>query len=105
LRISKIGERVIWFTAYNPADPISMAYCAYAVERARAALADVDENEVHRWVRAKYPDLAPLLDAVERGDEIPRDAQAGEFPLTPGQERFELPIVAHLLRKTREETE
>jgi hypothetical protein len=93
-----IGTKRIWLTAYNPSDALAQAYCAFAVARAAEALRDVPLTEVHAWIRQKLPDLAGVIDAVEAGQEIPRDVPVGSYPLTPGQEVFELPIAAHLTR-------
>jgi len=93
-----IGTKRIWLTAYNPSDALSQAYCAFAVARAAEALRDVPLAEVHAWIRKRLPELAGVVDSVEAGEAIPRDVPVGSYPLTPGQEVFELPIAAHLQR-------
>jgi hypothetical protein len=93
-----IGTKRIWLTAYNPSDALAQAYCAFAVARATEALRDAPLAEVHAWIRKQLPELAGIVDAAEAGELIPRDVPVGSYPLTPGQERFELPIAAHLQR-------
>jgi hypothetical protein len=93
-----IGTKRIWLTAYNPSDALAQAYCAFAVARAAAVLREVPLAEVHAWIREQLPGLAAVVDAADAGDPIPRDVPVGSYPLTPGQERFELPIAAHLQR-------
>jgi hypothetical protein len=93
-----IGTKRIWLTAYNPSDALARAYCAFAVARAAKTLRDVPLDEVHAWIREHLPELAGVIDAAEAGQEIPRDVPAGSYPLTPGQEQFELPIASHLQR-------
>lgn len=93
-----IGTKRIWLTAYNPSDVLAQAYCAFAVARAAEAVRHVPLAEVHAWIRERLPELAGIVDAAEAGDAIPSDVPPGNYPLTPGQEVFELPIAAHLLR-------
>jgi len=103
---ANIGTKRIWLTAYNPSDALAQAYCAFAVARAAEALHGVPLAEVHAWIRERLPELSGVIDAVEAGEKIPRDVPLGSYPLTPGQEGFELPIVAHLqrLRAMRKES-
>jgi len=101
-----IGTKRIWLTAYNPSDALSQAYCAFAVARAAETMREVPLAEVHAWIRKRLPELATIVDAADTGQEIPRDVPVGSYPLTPGQEMFELPIAAHLqrLRAMRKES-
>lgn len=101
-----IGTKRIWLTAYNPSDALAQAYCAFAVAKAAEVLRDMPLAEAHAWIRKRLPELASVVDAIETGEEIPRDVHVGSYPLTPGQEGFELPIVAHLqrLRAMRKES-
>ena len=95
-----IGTKRIWLTAYNPSDVLAEAYCLFAVQRAVETLRGVPLAEVHGWIREHVPALAPLIDHVEAGGEVPRDVPPGRYPVTPGQERFEAPILAYLKRRS-----
>ena len=92
-----VGRRRILFTAYNPRDALSLLYCRYVVH---GMLADVSEADVHAWLREHVPDCVPLLDAVEAGQPLPSEVRnLNELPVTPGDERNELRIVAWLRRE------
>jgi hypothetical protein len=96
-----IGTKRIWMTAYNPSDELARVYCAFAVSKAASVLRDIPLDEVHGWIRKRFPHLSEMLDAVERGEEVPRDIPIGEYPVTPGQEEFEAPIVTHLMARKK----
>ena len=86
-----IGTKRIWMTAYNPSDVISRAYCVFAVHHAVSRLSEVPLTEVHAWIREHLPKV-PL------DGNVPRDVPPNSYPVTPGEERFEVPIIAHLIR-------
>ncbi|MCP4593907.1 MAG: hypothetical protein GY842_24495 [bacterium] len=97
-----IGSRRIVVAAYNPRDALALLYCRYVVERSAELLGDVPTADVHAWLREHVPDCAELLDTIEGGAELPssiRDLK--ELPVTPGEERFELPIIAWLRMEAR----
>ena len=93
-----IADFEIWFTAYNPRNALSKLYCAFAVAKAKEALRGVDLCEVHAWIRGRFPQAREMLDVVEAGGELPPEVRPGEYPLTPGQERLQVPIVAAIQR-------
>ena len=91
-----IGDKAIHVTAYNPSDALSLLYCRYVVERAHELLDNTSVEDVHRWLREHVPGCAELLDRIEAGDELVREVPIGSYPVTPGQEEFELPIIGRL---------
>lgn len=92
-----IADARIWLASYNPRDPVTLLYCDYAVGRAAELLKGVSRDEVHAWLRKRFPECDGLLSLVEQGIPIPPDAGLSMIAVTPGQERYELPIITHLL--------
>lgn len=96
-----VGPKRIWVTAYNPSDALADAYCVAVAHLAAERLAGISVTDVHAWLRRNAPEFAGVLEHVEAGGELPRETPAGEYPVTPGLERLQLPIIAELQRRER----
>ena len=91
-----IGDYRVHLTAYNPRDALSVLYCIFVVERVCELLDNTSVETAHAWLREHVPDCGELLDRIESGDKLAREFEIGEYPVTPGQEKFELPIIGKL---------
>lgn len=96
-----IGTKEIWFTAYNPSDALSRMYCAYVVGRVAETMDNTPVEEVHAWLRSRFPELSHYLDAVEGGMEPKREVPPGEYPMSPVDAKFEKMIIDFLIARKR----
>lgn len=96
-----IGERRIWLTAYNPADALSLLYCELALAIAREALDGMTAASARAWLEEHVPDTRELFALLDQGWELPREVPIGEFPVSPQDAAYELPIVTQLVREWR----
>lgn len=94
-----VGTERIWLCSYNPTSIISILYADAIVGLATEKLDGLTRDDVHGWLRQHIPNCKKLLDMVESGKELPRLVQVGEFPVTPGKEVYEIPIVSFLKGK------
>ena len=91
------GDRII-LAAYNPRTVKTMLYCSFVLAKAEEAMRDVTEDDANEWIRKNVPDGGALLDLLDTGWTL---EETRGFPTTPGEERFELPIIAWLRRERR----
>lgn len=91
-----IGDTRVWLCAYNPRDAGTRLYCDFVVARVRELVAGTTPAQVHAWAREHLPHRRELIEYIEAGGELPRDTEIGRLAVTPGQEAFEAPIVAHI---------
>lgn len=92
-----IGDTRVWLCAYNPRDAKSRLCCDFVVARARELLAGTTPEQVHAWAKEHLPHRRELIEYIEAGGGLPRDTEIGRLTVTPGEERYELPIITHLL--------
>lgn len=91
-----IGDAALWICSYNDRDPKTLLYCQWLVGRVKELLEGTPVCEVHAWLRERFPQAKEFLDLMESGAVIPRNAPFGQFTVTPGEEIYELPIIARL---------
>ena len=83
----------IMLAAYNPRDALSLLACKFVLLRCQQAMREVSEQEFHEWVRSAVPEGDKLLDLIEEGWTL---EQTPGLPVTPGEERYQLPIIGWL---------
>lgn len=94
-----IGDKRVWFTAYNPSDELSKMYCVMIVDMVMELLENMSQEDAHAWLRERYPDTAPYLDLVESGREPIRETPIGEYPVRPGAEALDKQIISFLKKR------
>ena len=91
-----IGDKRVWFTAYNPADALALLYCRYFTTRVKELLDNTPAEVAHAWLREHVPGAEELLEKIEQGWQLERDVDIGRFPISPGASRAEMLIVTAL---------
>ncbi len=88
-----VGDTRVMFAIYNPRSWLTLLYCEWLREEIETKIGNQDRAVVHAWIRERHPELSEVLDQVDAG--VPVLCRGG-YPVTPGAERFEAPIIAHL---------
>ena len=91
------GDRIV-LAAYNPRTAKTMLYCSFVLAKIEEAMRSVTEDDANEWIRKNVPDGGELLDLLEDGYVL---EETRGLPTTPGEERFELPIIAWLRQERR----
>lgn len=86
-------------TFYNPSDDYTQALAMACTAIAAEHLEALGRDGIHAWMREHFPGSNEMLKYVEAGQPVPGRYKQGDWPITPGSERGEIPLVEELKQK------
>lgn len=87
-----IDDKRIWVGSYNPSDAKALLFCQFIVSWIHEQNFTLDQ--VYDYLEKKFPEAKDLINFLRSGGQLNEEVRG--YPITPGMERYELPIVAHL---------